>query len=75
MLDAQGGYHPLVFPCADIVECILKHVDPKEAMIKDSHGNLVSSFSSSNIVMYYKFPKEEMILDEEKISDFKIPPR
>lgn len=50
--------HPHVSPFVEVVEWLMKYVDPKEAMMNDSHINPIASFSALDIEIYYKIPKE-----------------
>lgn len=67
--------HTLIFPCVEEFEWIVKHVNFEESMIKDNHGNNITSFSASNIDMYYNIPNQEITLDEDWLAYFKILPR
>lgn len=43
----------------------IKHVDSKEAMIRENHGKSFASINYFDIDMYYKLPYEEITLDED----------
>jgi hypothetical protein len=52
----------LVFPCIEVLKCLMDHMDEKKYLINDENGGFVKVFLLIEVQKYYKLrdPEEQL---------------